>query len=107
MHRVLLCPLCIEGPWPGQMRDGGKERRRASLPLIPLSGPAWRYHGCNEGSFISISAQSHHSHRGCSSSGMRMSAHCLEDGHVCAWYEDGCLNAISDAEIDLLMYLLS
>lgn len=44
---------------------------------------------------------------GCSSSRMRMSAHCLEDGRVCAWYEDGCLNAISDAEIDLLVYLLS
>lgn len=27
--------------------------------------------------------------------------------YMCVQYEDGCLNAISDAEMDLLMYLLS
>lgn len=34
--------------------------------------------------------------------------YCLWDGHVCVCvYENGCLNAICDAETDLLMYLLS
>lgn len=72
---------------------------------IPLSGAALGYHGCNEGSFISISAQSHHSHMACSSPGLRMSVYCLRDGPLCMC----CLrmDAGRDAETDLLMYLLS
>lgn len=60
---------------------------------------------CNEGSFISISAQSHHSHKACSSPGLRMSVYCLRDGPLCMC----CLrmDAGRDAETDLLMYLLS
>lgn len=85
------------------VNEGRREWKKASL-LPSLSGAALCYHGCNEGSFISISAQSHHSHKACSSSGMGMSGYCLGDGHIFIW----CLrmNAWSNPETDLLMYLL-
>lgn len=33
--------------------------------------------------------------------------HCLGDGRVCVQDENGCLDLVSDADTDLLIYLLN
>lgn len=79
------------------MMDGENERRSTWLPLSPLSGAAGCYHGCNESSFISISAPSHHSQQDCSSSEMRIRACCLADAHACVCRRMDVWNVLSHA----------
>lgn len=91
----------------GSVRQGkfgmeGEKGRLHLLPHFPLTGPPLCYYGYNEGSFISISAQSHLSQCDCCASGMRMSGPFLGTSHACACFKGRCSNAFGDSVTDML-----
>lgn len=96
----VVSPLFFSVLWKPlvMVNDGWENEKRSTwLPLSPLSGAAGCYHGCNESSFISILAPSHHSQQDCSSSEMRIRVCCLADAHACVCRRMDVWNVLSHA----------